>query len=322
VIALRSIRQRAQAKAVADRHALFLRQHARQERRVQIDMQRWRAPILDRIATTLENWPNSNPVAGLVWQPTAEDERSFRAMIRRALVRMQLAGASLESQYLDTALGRDQSKQSWRQLQGRFRSERQIAPVTPVGNELDPDDIYIEFSPEMRTAVDTWTSAREVGLWQKIQSGTSRALSKAISTGLAEGLSIDDLMKAVMAEITEYDKVQARRVARTEATGAMNHGAYLEQVDAEVPFREWLRTIDLRTRGFNPDKKEKFNHYNANQVVPATEPCVVSGERMNYPGDTTFGASAGNVINCRCSCAANFEGPKKRRATTPRSKAK
>lgn len=316
MIALRSIRQRAQAKALADRHAVFLRQHARQERRVQIDMQRWRAPILDRIAKTLENWPNSNPVAGLVWQPTAEDERSFRAMIRRSLARMQLAGASLESQYLDAALGRDQSKQSWHQLQGRFRSERQIAPV---GNEVDPDEIYIEFSPEMRTAVDVWTSTREVGLWNRIQSGTSRALSKAISAGLAEGLTINELTKAVMAEITDYDKVQARRVARTEATGAMNHGAFLEQVDSEVPFREWLRTIDVRTRGFDPDKKAKFNHYTANQVVASTEPFVVSGERMNYPGDTSFGASAGNVINCRCSCAANFEGPKKSR---PRSRAK
>ena len=316
MIALRSIRQRAQAKALADRHAVFLRQHARQERRVQIDMQRWRAPILDRIAKTLENWPNSNPVAGLVWQPTAEDERSFRAMIRRALVRMQLAGASLESQYLDAALGRDQSKQSWHQLQGRFRSERQIAPV---GTEVDPDEIYIDFSPEMRAAVDVWTSTREVGLWNLIQSGTSRALSKAISDGLADGLSIDDLTKLVRERLKHYDQVQARRVARTEATGAMNHGAFLEQVDAEVPFREWLRTIDVRTRGFSPDKKEKFNHYTANQVVPATEPFVVSGERMNYPGDTSFGASAGNVINCRCSCAANFDGPKQRR---PRSKAK
>lgn len=316
MIALRSIRQRAQAKALADRHAVFLRQHARQERRVQIDMQRWRAPILDRIANTLGDWPNSNPVAGLVWQPTAEDERSFRAMIRRSLARMQLAGASLESQYLDAALGRDQSKQSWHQLQGRFRSERQIAPV---GTEVDPDEIYIDFSPEMRAAVDVWTSTREVGLWNLIQSGTSRALSKAISDGLADGLSIDDLTKLVRERLKHYDQVQARRVARTEATGAMNHGAFLEQVDSEVPFREWLRTIDVRTRGFDPDKKAKFNHYTANQVVPATEPFVVSGERMNYPGDTSFGASAGNVINCRCSCAANFEGPKQRR---PRSRAK
>lgn len=316
MIALRSIRQRAQAKALADRHALFLRQHARQERRVQIDMQRWRAPILDRIAKTLGDWPNSNPVAGLVWQPTAEDERSFRAMIRRSLARLQLAGASLESQYLDAALGRDQSKQSWHQLQGRFRSERQIAPVS---GEVDPDEIYVDFSPEMRAAVDVWTSTREVGLWNLIQSGTSRALSKAISDGLADGLSINDLTKLVRQRLKHYDQVQARRVARTEATGAMNHGAFLEQSDAEVPFREWLRTIDVRTRGFDPDKKAKFNHYTANQVVPATEPFVVSGERMNYPGDTSFGASAGNVINCRCSCAANFEGPKQRR---PRSRTK
>ena len=111
MIATRSIRQRATAKALADRHAAFLRQHARQERRVQIDIQSWRRPIIEQIIETLRNWPNPNPVAGLVWQPSAQDERDFRAMIRKAFARLQLAGASLESQFLDAAMGRDKSKQ-------------------------------------------------------------------------------------------------------------------------------------------------------------------------------------------------------------------
>ena len=290
--------------------------HARQERRVQIDLQRWTAAIIEQIGERLAKWPNSNPVAGLVWQPTQEEERSFRAMIRKAFARLQLAGASLESQFLDVALGRDQGKQSWHQLQGRFRSELQIAPVGPT---VDPEDIYVEFSPEMRRAVDVWTASREVGLWNLISSGTSRALAKSISEGLADGLDIDDLTKLVMKRLKDYDEVQARRVARTESTGGMNHGAYLEQIDAEVPFREWLRTIDSRTRGYDPKKKSKFDHYHASQIVAATEPFVVSGERLKYPGDTSLGASAGNVINCRCSCAANFEGPKKPRPKPART---
>lgn len=317
MIATRSIRQRATAKALADRHAAFLRQHARQERRVQIDIQSWRRPIIEQIIETLRNWPNPNPVAGLVWQPSAQDERDFRAMIRKAFARLQLAGASLESQFLDAAMGRDKSKQSWNRLQSRFASVSQIAPVS---KEIDPDEIFIEFSPEMRRAVDVWTSTREVGLWRQVSEGTQRTLAQSISQGLADGLSIDDLTKLVQKQLTHYDKAQARRVARTESTGGMNHGAFLEQIDSEVPYREWLRTIDSRTRGFDPKKKSKFNHYTASQVVPQSEPFVVSGERMNYPGDTSFGASAGNVINCRCSCAANFEGPKKPRPKPARTK--
>lgn len=36
------------------------------------------------------------------------------------------------------------------------------------------------------------------------------------------------------------------------------------------------------------------------QEVPTNEPFIVDGERLMYPGDTSLGASAGNVINCRC----------------------
>jgi hypothetical protein len=33
----------------------------------------------------------------------------------------------------------------------------------------------------------------------------------------------------------------------------------------------------------------------------AINPFLVGGEQLNRPGDTSLGASAGNVINCRCS---------------------
>lgn len=36
------------------------------------------------------------------------------------------------------------------------------------------------------------------------------------------------------------------------------------------------------------------------QEVPVNEPFVVDGEQLMFPGDTSLGASTGNVINCRC----------------------
>lgn len=44
-----------------------------------------------------------------------------------------------------------------------------------------------------------------------------------------------------------------------------------------------------------------FNHQAANgQEVGLLEPYIVSGQMLNYPGDTSLGASLGNIINCRC----------------------
>jgi hypothetical protein len=36
------------------------------------------------------------------------------------------------------------------------------------------------------------------------------------------------------------------------------------------------------------------------QEVPISEPFIVDGESLMFPGDTNLGASPGNIINCRC----------------------
>ena len=53
-----------------------------------------------------------------------------------------------------------------------------------------------------------------------------------------------------------------------------------------------------RTAG---DKLVRDLHKKVNgQRVKMSEPFVVNGESLMYPGDSSRGASAGNIINCRC----------------------
>ena len=59
--------------------------------------------------------------------------------------------------------------------------------------------------------------------------------------------------------------------------------------------KSWANLGDSRVR------RSPFNHLFAEQTVPANKPFIVSGERLMYPGDTSLGASLGNVIRCRCS---------------------
>jgi hypothetical protein len=50
------------------------------------------------------------------------------------------------------------------------------------------------------------------------------------------------------------------------------------------------------------DKKVRNIHMQANfQARNVNEPFLVGGEQLRHPGDTSLGASANNVINCRCS---------------------
>lgn len=49
------------------------------------------------------------------------------------------------------------------------------------------------------------------------------------------------------------------------------------------------------------DGKERASHQDADgQRVGVNDPYIVQGERLMYPGDISLGASADNIINCRC----------------------
>ena len=90
------------------------------------------------------------------------------------------------------------------------------------------------------------------------------------------------------------DVKRARVIARTEIISASNKGSLEGARDTGIPLRkEWLATMDDRTRDA---------HLGADgQKVLLDESFIVDGESMQFPGDFTLGASAGNVINCRCS---------------------
>lgn len=50
-----------------------------------------------------------------------------------------------------------------------------------------------------------------------------------------------------------------------------------------------------------------FNHLNADGQRRSNGVFIVSGERLKHPGDTTLGASIGNVARCRCSATTIIE---------------
>lgn len=63
--------------------------------------------------------------------------------------------------------------------------------------------------------------------------------------------------------------------------------------------KEWFTVGDERVR--------PSHMISDGQVVDMNEPFVVGGELLNYPSDSSLGASAGNTINCRCTSVVNEE---------------
>lgn len=92
----------------------------------------------------------------------------------------------------------------------------------------------------------------------------------------------------------------ARRVVRTESTTAANAGMLesANEIFGDAYEKRWIATLDARGRSFHKDmngvtipKDEAFAVYHKG----------VKSELM-FPGDISMGASAAQIVNCRCAC--------------------
>lgn len=86
-------------------------------------------------------------------------------------------------------------------------------------------------------------------------------------------------------------QTRAMLIARTESTSVANYGALTALVSEGWTHKEWVSTLDPRTRE---------SHAQANgQVVRIDEEFRVGDEKLAFPGDPS--ATVGEVANCRCA---------------------
>lgn len=150
---------------------------------------------------------------------------------------------------------------------------------------------------------DSWTSdyLNDVGnRLRRIPDEVYGLIVAEVERGLRDGADIDTVSARIDAILTtsgsERWRNRAVTVARTETMGAVNAGLWrAAQIDADTrgdvaPFKVWLATDDNRTRP---------THRSADgQRTLLTEPFVVGGARLLFPGDPR--GPADEVINCRC----------------------
>ena len=134
---------------------------------------------------------------------------------------------------------------------------------------------------------------------------TMERMYQTLRNGIALGQSNDEIVKAL--SDTKIDKVRARLIARTESTRATEFAGHTAAGKHDFKIKRfWLSIQNRRTRG-NPSPTgadDKADHYHMNmQEVLDDEPFTDhrSSVQMMYPGDSTLGAQASDLCNCRCS---------------------
>lgn len=121
-------------------------------------------------------------------------------------------------------------------------------------------------------------------------------VNRQFITAIMKGENVNDIIKRLQ-KTTELKLSDITRIARTQTTRLENM-ARQDVCDLAVKmgyktYKRWDTKIDGKER----DAHAKVN----GTIIEADKTFVVDGEKMMFPGDITFGASAGNVINCRCS---------------------
>ncbi len=138
----------------------------------------------------------------------------------------------------------------------------------------------------------------------------NKSLDKAVQRAIDAGKPLDaeTLQKLLMRLRDANLRLRGETIARTETlTAVLNakHEAY-RQALAKANRDEGLVIRTWRSAG---DNRVRHTHMalNAEEVTGMDMPFVSpSGAMLRYPGDSSLGAGAGEVINCRCDVDYRF----------------
>lgn len=165
------------------------------------------------------------------------------------------------------------------------------------------EEWFQDYALEFATPINETTSSQIHGILAQAQAEgwtsqtTQRRLGQVFDTWMTG--TVDPDMLSWLKERTPEHRVEM--IARTETTRLANAGSQALFKNWEVEKKEWRTSIDGR---------ERESHGYANgQIVEMDEPFIVGGYEMMYPGDTSQGADASEVINCRCTVLPVIDDP-------------
>lgn len=151
-----------------------------------------------------------------------------------------------------------------------------------------------------------WLSERSRRSAQLIQGVSDEDVLMTLWDVVYEGhFTINKASKALR-ESYAFSPVRAERISRTEIISAGRAGQFHGDRQSGI-------VIGKKWRAAKQDRTRKGHREADGQVVAFEEPFYVANgkgqvEALLFPGDTSFGASASNVIQCRCWYERILEG--------------
>jgi uncharacterized protein with gpF-like domain len=130
------------------------------------------------------------------------------------------------------------------------------------------------------------------------------SISKVTGDALLDGITLTNAEIARQSSklIKERNDGRSKTISETEVQSVAESSKDIEATEFEEKIQVERREKQLdKTWITMGDSDVRPAHAKANgQKKRISEPYIVGGELLKFPGDTSLNASLGNIINCRC----------------------
>ena len=132
-----------------------------------------------------------------------------------------------------------------------------------------------------------------------IAQATADQVRDIVVAGVAAGKSNDSIGRELYNQIPDLSRKRSARIARTETHNAATSAIYETMKFKRVPIR-------TKTWWTARDEKVRPTHQAVHGVVVAfDQPFYVGDSSLMFAGDTSMGAGAEEIVDCRCSTLFN-----------------
>ena len=187
-------------------------------------------------------------------------------------------------------------------LRGWFR-DMYLAAGQPAGERAIRNFLNIKGDEGLNSwerALFEWIKA-ELGKKIVIVNGSlkewvANTIEQYIEAHHTEGVEqmVRGVEKAIRDKWHDARQWQIRRIVQTESLTAMSEAADIAIKSLGIKYS--------KTWGISGNNTRRAHEVMDGFTIKQTELFVVDGELLEYPRDARHGASAGNIINCRCYC--------------------